>query len=333
MKVERKCIFVPMLRLFFSNQSYALLAAPVIMAVYITLNIFTQTFHPPEVNSIDLGLWGSFNFNQQILGYSIAPVLIIFSAILLNFIFNRNEFFDRNTYLPALLYITAASFFPYFYYLNGLGIAQFFLVLSLFNFFRLNQNEDAKKVLFNGSFLWSLACTVFPPLIFLFPILFVIMWTFRPFIFRESVMLIMGMLVPYIYVVAYYFLSKKDYHAIQLTTSSAHVGQITVVAVSSGILLFVMLSLKSVLRNLQQGSIRLRKIMNMVMWFAFGFVAVTSVDFIFFNHTGSAALLLLPLMFLIPYGFGQKKLRSEAAILYYVFFMASVSNFFISYLL
>lgn len=322
-----------MLRIFFSNQSYALLGAPLLVAFYGILNFFTRTYLPEAGDQIDLGLWGVHHFDQSITGMILAPLMVGFSGVLINLMFNRNAFFDRNTFLPVLLYCTASAYFPHFYFLNGFGIAQFLIVLSMFNLFRLNQNEDARKVMFNASLFWSLASTFFPPLLLVIPFLYGVMWIFRPFIFKESAALSMGALVPYIYLVAYYVLTKQNYMEVSWTTSSRSVGQVTVIALSSGSLLFVSLSLRTVLKNLTQGSIRLRKILSMSMWLTLAFIAIIALDFFMFKHTGSAALLLPPLMFMIPYGFGQKKLRQETAVLYYIFFLASVSNFFLSYFL
>lgn len=321
-----------MLRLFFGNQSYAMLAAPLLAAAYAILNFFTQTFKPSSANELDLGLWGIVSFNPGIIGSIVSVVLVTVSAILLNMIFNRNEFFDRNTFLPVLLYITASSFFPHFYNFDGFGLSLFIVSLSFWSFFKINQNDDARKAMFNGTILWSLASTFFPMLFLVFPFLFIILWVFRPFKFRESLMIILGTITPLLYVLSYYLITKNYAPNFSMSSSAPHVGQVTVIAVTSGIFLFGMLSMKSVLRNVQQGSIRLRKLNTMILWFIFTFAAITTLDFLFFKHTGSAALLLIPLMFIIPYAFGQKRLRNETAVLYYCFLLTSVSNFFISIL-
>lgn len=320
-----------MLRLFYGNQSYALLLAPVLIGVYGGVNHFLGIYPWPE-GSLDLGLWGKAPNLYPLLSQLLAGVLIFVSASLLNALFNRNEFFDRNTFLPVILYITASSFFPHFYYLSGFGIAAFLLCLSFWSFFQLHQNEDARRIVFNASILWSLGASFFPLLYFMLPFVYFIIWVFRSFKLRESVIIFLGIVIPLIYVSAYHYILGDFSFSLWHSSSEIHIGIINVIIVSASFILFTLLSLGSFLKNLSQGSIRIRKLNTMVMWFSIAFTGVAVSDFILYQHTGSSALLLIPSVFVLPYAFGKKNLRKESAALFYVFFLLSVGKFFLTYL-
>jgi hypothetical protein len=319
-----------MLRLFYGNQSYALFLAPVLVVFYAVLNAFTAQFLPQDNGIIGLGFWGNAQISNPLIGKIIAPTLIMISGAVMNVVYNRNEFLDRNTFLPVLLYITSSSFFPHFYTLNGFGIALFLLVMGLVFIFRLNQNDDGRSAVFNASILIGLGMTCYPPLIILFPPLFFIVWVFRPFVFRESLLLILGSATPFLYAWAFLYLTDRNLSSIVWSTSSLSVGRLTVITVSSGIFLFLLLSLPAVLQTIQRGTVRLRKLFTMLFLLGFFTLAIVAVDYFYFHHAGSGGLILIPLMFVIPYAFGQRKLRTESEWLYYVFLGISVSNFFLS---
>lgn len=320
-----------MLRLFYGNQSYALLLAPLVIGVYALVNHYLGIYTWPE-GELDLGLWGQVPRFFPPISQVLAGILIFVSASLLNALFNRNEFFDRNTYLPVILYITASSFFPHFYYLSGFGIAAFLLCLSFWSFFQLHQNEDARRIVFNASILWSLAASFFPLLYFMLPFVYFIFWVFRSFKLRESVIIFLGIIIPLIYVGAYHYVKQDFSFSLWHSSSEIHIGIINVIIVSAAFILLTVLSIGSFLKNLSQGSIRLRKLNTMVMWFSIAFAGVAVSDFILYKHTGSAALLLIPLVFVLPYAFGKKNLRKESAVLFYIFFVLSVGKFFLTYL-
>lgn len=320
-----------MLRLFYGNQSYALLLAPLIIVVYGAVNQILGIYTWPA-GELDLGLWGKVPRLNPLLSQIIAGTLIFVSSLLLNVLFNRNEFFDRNTFLPVILYIIASSFFPHFYYLSGFGIAAFLLCLSFWSFFQLHQNEDARRIVFNASVLWSFGASFFPLLYFMLPFIYFIMWVFRSFKFRESFIIFLGIIIPLIYVAAYHYIKGDFSFSLWHSSSEIHIGIINVIIVSVSFILFTLLSLGSFLKNLSQGSIRLRKLNTMVMWFSIALAGVAVSDFILYQHTGSSALLLIPSAFVLPYAFGKKNLRKESAVLFYIFFLLSVGKFFLTYL-
>ena len=81
----------------------------------------------------------------------------------------------------------------------GLVLFHFFDIQSFRQLFYIKQNEDARRSIFNGSFLLACGLTFFPhafPVI-LFP--FISLVVIRPFVWREYVLAFLGLSIPAIY--------------------------------------------------------------------------------------------------------------------------------------
>lgn len=293
--------------------------------------IFLNQLFPYHIvgNSNHFGMWGDFLPEAHWLSQLIAPLLILLNAIFLNLIFNRNEFLEKNNYLVALLYVTFMSNFHSFYYLDGFAVAQFILGLALFYFFRLNQNEDARKTVFNVAFLFGLASTFYPLFLFSIPLLFSMIWVMRPFVFRESLLTLVGFVIPLIYGGVYGMYFEMKLEPSDFSSTSSELIAIDMIVIGSGIVWFLMFSLKTLFRKMQQGSIRLRKLYNMLLMLVLLAILLTSIDYFAFHKAQTVSLIFIPLLFVLPYGFGYKKQRSIPTMFYYVLFLFSVGKFFI----
>ena len=179
----------------------ALLVLPFLIAGYVALNMW-QNHHVPDLQS-SFGFFGDLLNQSTVLSQILAGSIVLANAILLNVLFNRNDFMESNSFVPGLLYVSLLSFFHSFYYLDGFGVAQFFLVLGLVQMLKLNQNEDARRIVFNASFLIGIACTFSPIMLSIIPFLFWMVWVTRPFIFRESILTVIGFSIPLVYAGVY----------------------------------------------------------------------------------------------------------------------------------
>lgn len=320
-----------MVRIFYSNQSYALFLVPFLIGGYVAINAYLPTFALIN-NQLDLGLWGSYSIDLGLISQFLGPGLILTEAIMINMLYNRNEFFDRNNYLPALLFVTSTSFFPLFYALSGTSIAFFFFVFSFRQFFKFHQNEDGRKAAFNLGFLFAIAASFYPLLMGLFPLLFLVLWTFRPFVFRESALIITGIFVPVLYGVLWMFWQDISFET-SILSRTMHTGFTPLIILTSGMFIFFVLSLKTTLLKMQQGSIRIRKIFRVLVFSLAALFVLSAGDYFLFGSTEAAAFMLIPLVFIFPYAFGYKKLRPEASIVFHIFLLVSVGKFFIPYFL
>lgn len=315
-----------MVRIFYSNRSFALLFIPVIIGGFIALNYFFPHHFPHEESHF--GMWGGFLPENNWLSQFLAPILILINAIVLNVYFNRNEFLEKNNYLVALLYVTFMSSFHSFYFLDGFAIAQFILGLSLFYFFRLNQNDDARKTVFNVAFLFGVASTFYPLFLLSIPLLYSIIWVMRPFVFRESLLTLVGFVIPLIYAGVYGMYFEIKLEPIDFSSSSSEMIIFDLIFVGSAVVWFLVFSLRTLFKKMQQGSIRIRKLYNILIMLILLSILLTAVEYFAFQKAQTISLILIPLMFIIPYGFGYKKQRSTPTLFYYILLLFSVGKYF-----
>jgi len=317
-----------MLKIFHSNKTIVLVLIPVLIVLFFGLNSFFE-YHISD-EEINLGLWGKYKIDSSL--FSILPLSLVgLGAILLNQVFNKNDFSSKNNYLPSLFYVLFLSLSHSFYFLDGLTLAQFFVILSVMQLFQLNQKEDGRKTVFNAGFFFGIACTFFPILFFGSPFLFFMIWISRPFLIREAAIAIVGIIVPSLYALCFLMFFDVQLDLSVINSSSNEVFVIDTAVYISTLSLFFLFSLKTLINKIQTGSIRIKKIFRLLFFLAILFFILFVVDVLLYKKTQSITLLMIPLVLILPYAFGEKKLRLIPSILFYLFFIFTVIKFFIPF--
>jgi len=316
-------------KLFFGNKSFSLLVLPILLLVYYICNYFS-TVLPAPVSS-NFGMWGTIAVPNHWSMNAVPFILILISSLLLNSIFNRNEFMERSSHLTPLLYVTFTSFFHFFYFLDGLSVAQIFIVLTFYQLFKLNQNEDGRRIVFNAGFFFGIACTFYPVLFVSVPFLFWMIWLLRPFIYRESALLVVGFILPLIYSGAYSVVFNTTLDKTHFSSSSPAFNSINIAAFSVGLLLLISLSLKGLFSKISVSSIRMKKLFRLMLLYIIMCFLIGFIDFFAFHKVEAGGLIIICLSFILPYGFGQKTQKGFTTFIFYLVFFYSVSKFFIPY--
>lgn len=315
-----------MIRLFLENRIGVLLLLPVIIAIYFLLNFQTGYYLPSA--EINLGLWNSQLVDATIFSV-ISTFLILLNAVGLNILFNINEFFDKNTYIVSLLYVVTMSFYHSFYSLNGSLIAHSFLILMLYQFFKLKQNVDGRAQVFNGALFAGVAATFFPPLLISLPFIFVMILIIRPFYLREILLSIFGFITPVIFAVVYVWTSNTriDWMILDDKTNFQLQTDFIVSMVVFAVLLT--LSVFSLSARLQKSSIRLKKQIQIIWVLIVLSVFLGVVDFLFFKQIERFSVLMIPLSILLSYSFYHKNYGIVSTVVFYLTMLYSVLKFFI----
>ncbi len=318
-----------MVQLFYGNRSFALLFLPLFVAGYVVLNFYLP-YHTPEPTA-HFGFWGDLLPQNNLISQILGPGFIFLGAIILNTLFNRNEFFERNNYIVALVYVTFMSLFHTFYFLDGFAIAQFFLILALYQMFHLYQNEDGRRRVFNLAFLLGVACTFFPLLLSVILVAFWLVWVLRPFVMRESLLLIVGFMIPLLYggLFSSYFGIKIQNAQISSTAFELRTEDVIVLG---GVAFFmILLSLGAMSLKIQQSSIRLKKLFRIILILINFTLFLTALEYFVFHKKETLAMVFVPLMFVLPYSFGYKKQREITTVVFYLLFFFSVGKFLYPY--
>ncbi|MEK6614639.1 MAG: DUF6427 family protein [Bacteroidota bacterium] len=215
----------------------------------------------------------------------ISFILIFCEALLLYYIVKKNEIIPTTTYLPSLVYIALMSLQPEMFSLHPIVIANLFILLALHKLMQTYRKETAYSEAFSTGFFISLAALFYiPSLVFIF-LLWIGLLIIRPFIWREWVISFIGSMLPWSYLLFYYFWNDKfdalQYDALYytiiapsksfnaLTFSYAEELQIGL------LLLCVFFASKRFLRDLSKSTVQSRNnLLLMLYFFIFSFASI-----------------------------------------------------------
>jgi len=317
-----------MVKIFYGNRLYALYIIPVIVATFVILNYYVPYHVPEEITRF--GFWGDLIPQTSTFSMILAPSLIVLNAVLLNNTFNKHDFLGRNRYITALLYITALSYFHTFYFLDGFSIAQVFVILALRQTFKLNQNEDGRKTVFNVSFLLGVASTFYPLLLISIPFVFWIIWILRPFVLRESILTLIGFIVPLVYTGVYQMYFEYNMDTADFSSNASELKLFDIAILGGLMFLLGLFSIKTYLLRLKVASIRLRKLFSIILMLFLFTIGFSVLSYFLFNKKEALALIFIPAVFILTYSFGFKTQRLVPTLTFYLIFLFSVGKFFVS---
>lgn len=317
-----------MIRLFTENRALAVFLLPILIAGYVLLNHFFPYFEITK--EVDFGLFGTYSIPDILPKQIVGGVIIFFNAIGLNLIFNNQNFFEKTTYFPAFTYIVWMSFFNGMYNPDGLLLSHSVCIIMISQLFRLNQNEDGRKLVFNAAFLVGLATCLHLTMVILLPFLFFMVWIVRPFVLRESLLLLAGFTVPLLYAgVLMLFQAQSMNQSWNINLHSLYDEQITILFIASTIILFIIISFFGVRTKLKKSSIRFRKLVRMMWIFLFLTLCVGIIDILLSKEMESFSLLFIVLPFFSFFSFLHKPLSHIATGLFVVVFICSFLKFFL----
>lgn len=188
-------------------KSKPILAGTLYVIVGFVFFLFNQ-FLAKEELAYGFNLWGRLIVSPSIWINSLVLLFAFVNVFLINRLYNTHEFYDKKSYLSGfiyLLFILGTAIFK----VPSIVVAHFFVIGSLMVLITISQHEDAKKSVFNASFLMSLAVVFNPTLLpMLFFPLFALLSS-RVFNFREFFLHILGVLTPFIYLFSLLFFNQK----------------------------------------------------------------------------------------------------------------------------
>lgn len=316
-----------MLKIFIGNRSGVLLLVPVMVVLYVLLNVIMDYHVSSPVSGF--GFYGELLPEETILSQILAPLIILSNALLLNAIFNRNGFMEKNNYLPALLYIVGKSYFHSYYFVNGFGLAETFMILAFMQIFKLDQNTDGRKAVFNAAFFAGIAASFYPILLLFIPFLFIIVWILRPFVFRESALIAVGFLIPLVYAGCYSTLFGIPIKGSSFTGFPAEWKFPDLYVITGGLFLLGIATISPLSQKLGQSSIRLKKLFRVIVWMILFYTLVSGLELLMLGKLDAPSYIIGWFAFFITYGFGLKQVRQFPSFIFYLLLIFSVGKFFV----
>jgi hypothetical protein len=289
---------------FFQKRSPVNVLWLLLFAIVIKLPLF---LHPqlPSLKVEDPAIYRALVLSIQKVG-SIAPTVFSFLsfiisfaiALLLNYFFQQQKMVSRSTDLPGMSYLLLSSFFPEWSYGSPAQLTSLLLIYLLFSLFRLYNQTEARRSLFNMGFIVGLSTFIFSPTLFLGIWLLVAILIMRPFRIKELLLTLLGIFTPfYFYGIWLFVLDRWD-----TTKWLPHIGlhipsiQSTVWLAGVAFLLIVplLIGVYSVSDNARKMLIQVRR-----GWTVLTFLLLNALllPFVYTETLGGWQLALIPLAF------------------------------------
>lgn len=198
-----------LLKIFRSNQPYTVFFV-LILAVIINLPLFLGNFSGIETQFTAVsGLFNRVPLNSWFIGTS-SSILLFAGSVLLNSVFNREEFLPESNYLSSMWYILFLAPFINSSFAIPVMLGNVFLFIALSRLLKVFRQPRALAQYFESGFWVGLASLCFSPYLIFIPIVLLSIIYTRTFNFREVFMPLVGGSIPWIYHFSFRFLADKS---------------------------------------------------------------------------------------------------------------------------
>jgi hypothetical protein len=288
-----------MLTKLFNSNSIASLAILIMLAIALWAKAFVNIV--PMAGPFFASPLYNFVFRYigdlKIICAFITITLLIFEALLINYILAENDLIPRNSYIAAFIFIIVTGLFKDLIVLNPVLFSNLFIIAALWLLLRLYEETEAYAIVFNIGTLVSVASMFyFPSVIFI-----LLIWAgfiiYRIFSWREWLISIIGLTLPYLFLGTYYFwndclttkiLSYKE--VLKFVNFYDYSPTIYVYIVIALLGLLLLLSVARLLSIINEKPIRIRKSISFMIWF---FI----ISFISLNLSSNFSVLGFVMMF------------------------------------
>lgn len=267
-----------MLYRFFNTSSLLTIIVLMVSALILWIPAFMGIQHSVYYNPVS----PLFNFINQYIGSleivsgSVTLVLIFLQAIVLNNILDEYDILPKNSSMTAYVFLIIASSRSELLFLNPFIFSGLFLILSLGQIFLMYGKQDSFASAFNAGLFISLASMCYFPTIFVFILVLISFIIYRQFFWREWLITIAGLFVPYLFLATYYFWTDQlafkysEYlNAFKLISISELVFDKIFYIQAGFIALIVLFAFFRLIVAFNEKPIRIRKAYSLLIWFLF----------------------------------------------------------------
>jgi len=155
------------LKLFRNSSPFSVIIL-LLLTIGIKFQALTHPQLPEAAEAAFLWKW-ILQFLAEIWGNSataftlVALITVFFQGLLLNRIADFGRLYHQNSLLPAATYILLSSIIPEFNYCSAPLIANWLVIVALYQMFSTQGKEEVRRQLFNIGFLISLAALIYFP--------------------------------------------------------------------------------------------------------------------------------------------------------------------------
>lgn len=324
-----------MIKLLKSNPALAFILVPLIV-IFVWVQAYFNGF---EVVKDGMPLYGVLLFwlsPENKLAYCIlAMLLILFQAFYFNYILNKNEVIPKNTWIFSLFYVVLMSMIPQFLVFHPMMTGITLVVIVIEKIFQLYKSNNALALNFDICLLISIAALFYFPLILVYVLYVVALIILKPFAWRDWVVGLMGLVLPFFFMFTFYFLTDQFQNlsaAFYVKNISNQINWWRLVpkgfSITVGyVLLLIFLSLFQLTTNFGKSVIRIRNLQQVLLIFIIigTFLLLLTRDLNLFRFT----IFFLPFSFLLTNYFTTVKKTWYAEVLFWLLVANLVYNFYL----
>jgi len=263
--------------------------------------------HPAPLYQLFLFLTGSNTY----LHLSIAFLLSIASALLLNQIATQFGFTERISQLGTLVYIVFSAAMLSYTAMSPVAIVNFLMLLILLSLFKVAEAKETIPLAFNASFILGIAALFFLPALLFILLLWIALIIFRVNQWRSFVVSFIGFLLPFVFAFTWYFWNDQTPEAYSLLLASLtfHLPDAANYPIGDWgiaiiLLFFILVSVVKTSNSLMEKNINIRHILLVTMYY----LAIAFAIILFFSGNSTDSLLLMiPASLLVASVFSEAK--------------------------
>ncbi|MBL0882224.1 MAG: hypothetical protein IBJ16_02540 [Chitinophagaceae bacterium] len=135
--------------------------------------------------------------------------LVLVQAIRLNLALNELRMYQSSNYLPAMTYILLTAIIPQWCAISPALVSNSLVIWIFVKLSRLYNHSNPKTLLFNTGMITGLSVLCYHPMAILVGVVLFALAVVRPFRLAEWLILLMGIALPYYFVLSGLFLTNR----------------------------------------------------------------------------------------------------------------------------
>jgi len=203
-------------------------------------------------------------------------ILLILQAFLINNVVERHHLLKEQGLLPALCYVVLMCTFPQMLFLHPALIANTFIIIALHKLLNFRTTEKVFPRIFDAAFLVAISSLFYYPSIAMYLLLCVALVVLRSFNWREWAISLIGVSLPYIFVMTWYFwfdqfetfINEKIFHFVMMKPFPFH-NDTSFYILGGALVTLCLFALLPYIRQIALNTVQIGKRLFIITWFIF----------------------------------------------------------------
>ncbi len=232
----------------------------------------------------------------------------------------KYDLVPKNILIPAMVYMVLMSYSPNLLHLHHASISGLMIVIVLYFIFQVYAEEQAFPQVFNSGLLIGVASLFYFPSVYFLFFIWITFIVFSLYKWREWLIVLIGFIVPYIFLFTYYFwfdklevalLAYEDYFSnlsfIDFSFSFSYLSYL----IMGFVIVFILYSLFTLSTEVGEKTINIRKHFWTVFWLFF--IAILTYLISGNNFHSHQVFILIPVSVFISYtlSYSRRVIRTE----------------------